>query len=199
MELGRCRRRRPRTSPPSRGSRPCHVGDVVGDGGQALFERDLRREGDVEAVLHSMLLRTSVSAWPSSDRSICRRLTGWANSTRHRGSADERRVVDLPQAGEALSSTCRAPRVGEILDIEFLSNSCTCLSTLAVANESGSDRSVRTTLGKRGIRQHLIRTSQRRRLAIEIERQPDAFIVLAGILFQRLAHVFVDRRLLCAH
>ena len=29
-----------------------HVGDVVGDGGEALLERHLRGKGDVESVLH---------------------------------------------------------------------------------------------------------------------------------------------------
>ena len=47
------------------------IGDIVGDGVQTALERNLRGEGDVETVLHGVL-RTSASAWPSSDRSRCR-------------------------------------------------------------------------------------------------------------------------------
>ena len=48
------------------------VGDIVGDRGQPLFQRDLRGEGDVETVLHVLLLRTSSSAWRTAGRSKCR-------------------------------------------------------------------------------------------------------------------------------
>ena len=78
----------------------------------------------------------------------------------------------------------------------LLSNRATCLSTSAVAKESGRPSERAHDLGERRVGEHLVEGRQGRRLALEVERQPHALVLLAGVLFQRLPQILVDRRLL---
>src|SRR5690606_29330504 len=68
------------------------IGDVVGDGVEALFERDLRGKGDVKSVLHVSVPIVSV-AWrwrascPARCRTARRRKTGWWRAMRSSSSS----------------------------------------------------------------------------------------------------------------
>ena len=76
----------------------------------------------------------------------------------------------------------------------LLSNSFTCLSMSARGEGIRQAERGAHHLGKRRIGEHLVEGGQGRRLALEIERQPHALVLLAGILLERLAQILVDRR-----
>ena len=173
------------------------VGDVVGDRVEPPLQRDLSGERDIEAE--------SMAQDPPSFR-FCRPRR---RSARSRLASAGRSGSGRGDIAQAFSNSQRlVKRVRNLVELlpdpsgprcracsRSVRPACRCLRSRSPAGYA--ERRLHD-LQQRRIGQNIVGLVDLRRLALEVEREPNAFVLRAGILLQRLPHIIVDRALLRA-
>ena len=154
------------------------VGDVVGDGVQPPLQRDLGRQADVEVGLHRLgppsfrfcRLASRSAPMPSS--------SGWANSSGRRGRRRASGSSHLPEAGEAVEELVELLRVLEVRDVELCRDHLRLLVDVHGGRRGGDAERGLHHLQEGRIGKDAVGAGEARRLALEIERQPHALVLL---------------------